>query len=158
MRKTGFPPFIISMAYVLILKNRIIDWRMYLLPAGESTYLGAVKSMVIDPYPTDEPLALRLMRRPKPLSCEYIILISRNLKLKDNLQVHPLPISLTMGLTVAQLPFHFVGSGMPPNCPMRLPRRSRRISNSGRDYDDMRGSGGYQAVAECAGKVQDSAI
>jgi len=58
-----------------------------LLPAGESTYLGTIKSMVIDPYPPDELLADRLARRPTPLSNEYIILISRNLKLKDNIQV-----------------------------------------------------------------------
>jgi len=44
--------------------------------------------MVIDPYPPDELLADRLARRATPLSNEYIILISRNLKHKDNIQVH----------------------------------------------------------------------
>jgi hypothetical protein len=52
-----------------------VDWRAFLLPAGESSFLGGIKSMVIDPFIPDEPLQDRFDRRNMPLHDQKIIMI-----------------------------------------------------------------------------------
>ena len=44
----------------------MVDWKPYLLPAGQAEVLG-VKSMVIDPFIPNESLFTRLKRRFLPL-------------------------------------------------------------------------------------------
>jgi hypothetical protein len=61
-------------------QNRVVDWKSYLLPSGDAEGLG-VKSMVIDPFITHEPLSSRLKRRYLPfLNGKVLIITSRNKK------------------------------------------------------------------------------
>ncbi|KAL2845245.1 hypothetical protein BJY01DRAFT_263709 [Aspergillus pseudoustus] len=64
-----------------VAKNRVLDWDLYLLPAGESSYLnGATKSRVLTPYPTTKAkLSETVAARPNLLGGQSVILItSRN--------------------------------------------------------------------------------
>jgi hypothetical protein len=48
---------------------------MYLLPAGESTFLGGIKSMVVDPFPPTKLLSKHLSKRYMPLEGEKILIV-----------------------------------------------------------------------------------
>ena len=54
-----------------------MDWQNYLLPAGESEYLGnMVKSMIVEPFSASESLSDRLNRRAVPFGGQKILVIS----------------------------------------------------------------------------------
>ncbi|CEN60180.1 hypothetical protein ASPCAL02621 [Aspergillus calidoustus] len=61
-----------------VVKNRILDWELYLLPAGESSYLnGATKSRNLTPYPTSTAkLSETVAARPNLLSGQSVLLIT----------------------------------------------------------------------------------
>ncbi|KAI9863694.1 MAG: hypothetical protein M1813_003717 [Trichoglossum hirsutum] len=70
-------------------KNEIMDWDTYLLPSGESNYLGGTaRSRVLQLYP---PLTAKLSdtiaARPKPLEGQSVILIMGNGKAEDRRKV-----------------------------------------------------------------------
>lgn len=56
---------------------------MYLLPAGDSTFLGGVKSMVVDPFPPGQLLSQRLSARYVPLQNEKVLIITGRGKTAD---------------------------------------------------------------------------
>jgi hypothetical protein len=49
---------------------------MFLLPAGESTFLGCIKSMIVESFSPTEELSFRLRRRNVPLLDEKIVLVT----------------------------------------------------------------------------------
>ncbi|KAI9765502.1 MAG: hypothetical protein M1840_007328 [Geoglossum simile] len=66
-------------------KNKIVDWDPYLLPSGESSYLGgSARSRILNPYP---PLTAQLpdtiTSRPKPLRGQSVILVMGKGKAED---------------------------------------------------------------------------
>ncbi|KAL4974395.1 hypothetical protein BDW66DRAFT_152948 [Aspergillus desertorum] len=64
-----------------VAKGQIMDWQMYLLPAGESSYLnGATKSRILTPYPAARArLSKTVAARPNLLNGQSVLLItSRN--------------------------------------------------------------------------------
>jgi hypothetical protein len=60
-----------------------------LLPAGESKFLGGVKSMVVDPFLPEENLSHRLLRRQTPLLDQKILVIIGKSKVKEDAKVRP---------------------------------------------------------------------
>jgi hypothetical protein len=62
-----------------------VDWRVYLLPAGETSFLPGVKSMIVDPFIPDEKLSDRLLRRDTPLLDEGILVLKGRVGRKDNM-------------------------------------------------------------------------
>ena len=60
---------------------------MYLLPAGDSTFLGTVKSMVLEPFPVEENLSKRLLRRPVPLFGQKVLVVTGRGKNKEDAKV-----------------------------------------------------------------------
>jgi hypothetical protein len=64
-----------------------VDWRAYLLPAGDAEVLGGVKSMVIDPFTPGEPLSHRLERRFTPFLDEHVLIITGKGKKKEDSRV-----------------------------------------------------------------------
>ena len=62
---------------------------MYLLPAGDSTFLGGIKSMVVDPFPADQPLSQRLSTRYMPLQNDKILIITGRGKSAETKVPHP---------------------------------------------------------------------
>lgn len=65
----------------------MVDWRTYLLPSGESAFLGGVKSMVVDPFPPEELLSQRLLRRNVPLLDQKILVVTGKTKAKKESKV-----------------------------------------------------------------------
>ncbi|KAL4950844.1 BRCT domain-containing protein [Aspergillus filifer] len=61
-----------------VAKGRILDWEMYLLPAGESSYLnGATKSRFLMPYPANRArLSETVALRPNLLKGQSVLLIT----------------------------------------------------------------------------------
>ncbi|KAL4938582.1 hypothetical protein BDV06DRAFT_231678 [Aspergillus oleicola] len=61
-----------------VAKGQILDWEMYLLPAGESSYLnGATKSRILMPYPaTRARLSDTIASRPNLLNGQSVLLIT----------------------------------------------------------------------------------
>ncbi|KAL4870203.1 hypothetical protein BDV12DRAFT_184603 [Aspergillus spectabilis] len=61
-----------------VAKGQILDWEMYLLPAGESSYLnGAAKSRILTPYPaTKARLYETVAARPNLLNGQSVLLIT----------------------------------------------------------------------------------
>ncbi|PYH96169.1 hypothetical protein BO71DRAFT_472604 [Aspergillus ellipticus CBS 707.79] len=61
-----------------VAKKQLLDWEMYLLPAGESTYLnGATKSRLLAPYPTTEArLSETIAGRPNLLNGQSVLLVT----------------------------------------------------------------------------------
>ncbi|PYI22945.1 hypothetical protein BO99DRAFT_409716 [Aspergillus violaceofuscus CBS 115571] len=61
-----------------VARGRIIDWEIYLLPAGESTYLnGATKSRILTPYPaTEARLSETIAGRPNLLNGQSVLLVT----------------------------------------------------------------------------------
>ncbi|KAL3459839.1 hypothetical protein BJX64DRAFT_301003 [Aspergillus heterothallicus] len=59
-------------------KNQVMDWELYLLPAGESSYLnGATKSRILTPYPTTKAnLSETVAARPNLLNGQSVLLIT----------------------------------------------------------------------------------
>ncbi|KAL4812805.1 fungal Rad9-like Rad53-binding-domain-containing protein [Aspergillus spinulosporus] len=69
-----------------VAKGQIMDWEMYLLPAGESSYLnGATKSRILTPYPaTRARLSKTISSRPNLLNGQSVLLITgRNGKVDE---------------------------------------------------------------------------
>ncbi|KAL4771716.1 fungal Rad9-like Rad53-binding-domain-containing protein [Aspergillus nidulans var. acristatus] len=69
-----------------VAKGQVIDWEMYLLPAGESSYLnGATKSRILTPYPaTRARLSKTISSRPNLLNGQSVLLITgRNGKVDE---------------------------------------------------------------------------
>jgi hypothetical protein len=60
---------------------------MFLLPSGESTFLGGVKSMVVDPFHPEELLSQRLLRRNVPLLDQKILAVTGKTKAKKESKV-----------------------------------------------------------------------
>ncbi|KZF20376.1 hypothetical protein L228DRAFT_250060 [Xylona heveae TC161] len=60
-----------------ISKTRIIDWQPYLLPSGESSFLGgAIHSRILQPYPADTAtFAATVDARPRLLSGRSVLLV-----------------------------------------------------------------------------------
>jgi len=69
---------------------------MYLLPAGESTFLGGIKSMVVEPYPPTQLLSQHLSKRYVPLQNEKILIVMGKDKTVEAkvLPTHPSPTPL----------------------------------------------------------------
>ncbi|KAJ0415877.1 hypothetical protein BJY00DRAFT_304598 [Aspergillus carlsbadensis] len=61
-----------------VARNQVLDWELYLLPAGESSYLnGATKSRILTPYPTFKAkLSETVAARPNLLSGQSVLLIT----------------------------------------------------------------------------------
>ncbi|RAL06987.1 uncharacterized protein BO97DRAFT_438760 [Aspergillus homomorphus CBS 101889] len=61
-----------------VARGRIVDWEIYLLPAGESTYLnGATKSRILTPYSaTEARLSETIARRPNLLNGQSVLLVT----------------------------------------------------------------------------------
>ncbi|KAL4991617.1 fungal Rad9-like Rad53-binding-domain-containing protein [Aspergillus falconensis] len=61
-----------------VAKGQVMDWEMYLLPAGESSYLnGATKSRILTPYPaTRARLSKTVAARPNLLNGQSVLLIT----------------------------------------------------------------------------------
>ncbi|KAL6232862.1 hypothetical protein BDW75DRAFT_10327 [Aspergillus navahoensis] len=61
-----------------VAKGQVMDWEMYLLPAGESSYLnGATKSRILAPYPaTRARLSKTVAARPNLLNGQSVLLIT----------------------------------------------------------------------------------
>ncbi|PWY86395.1 hypothetical protein BO94DRAFT_535549 [Aspergillus sclerotioniger CBS 115572] len=61
-----------------VARRQILDWEMYLLPAGESTYLnGATKSRILAPYPaTEARLSETIAGRPNLLQGQSMLLVT----------------------------------------------------------------------------------
>ncbi|OOF94385.1 hypothetical protein ASPCADRAFT_516623 [Aspergillus carbonarius ITEM 5010] len=61
-----------------VARRQILDWEMYLLPAGESTYLnGATKSRILAPYPaTEARLSETIAGRPNLLHGQSMLLVT----------------------------------------------------------------------------------
>ncbi|KAL4801578.1 hypothetical protein BDV18DRAFT_167301 [Aspergillus unguis] len=61
-----------------VVKGRILDWEMYLLPAGESSYLnGATKSRILAPYlATKARLSETVAARPNLLNGQSVLLVT----------------------------------------------------------------------------------
>ncbi|KAL4996306.1 hypothetical protein BDV10DRAFT_172549 [Aspergillus recurvatus] len=61
-----------------VAKGQVMDWEMYLLPAGESSYLnGATKSRILTPYPaTRARLSETVAARPNLLNGQSVLLIT----------------------------------------------------------------------------------
>ncbi|KAL2794154.1 hypothetical protein BJX66DRAFT_351322 [Aspergillus keveii] len=61
-----------------VAKSQILNWELYLLPAGESSYLnGATKSRILTPYPTSKAkLSETVAARPNLLSGQSVLLIT----------------------------------------------------------------------------------
>ncbi|KAL2810209.1 hypothetical protein BJX63DRAFT_423261 [Aspergillus granulosus] len=61
-----------------VAKNQVVDWELYLLPAGESSYLnGATKSRILTPYPTTKAkLSETVAARPNLLNGQSVLLIT----------------------------------------------------------------------------------
>ncbi|GLA39272.1 hypothetical protein AnigIFM63309_006609 [Aspergillus niger] len=59
-------------------RGQILDWEIYLLPAGESTYLnGATKSRFLTPYPaTEARLSETIAGRPNLLNGQSVLLVT----------------------------------------------------------------------------------
>ncbi|KAH0565878.1 hypothetical protein GP486_000735 [Trichoglossum hirsutum] len=70
-------------------KNEVVDWDPYLLPAGESNYLGgSARSRVLQHYsPLTAQLPNTIASRPKPLESQSVILIMGNGKAEDRRKV-----------------------------------------------------------------------
>ncbi|KAL4788449.1 hypothetical protein BJX76DRAFT_344861 [Aspergillus varians] len=66
-----------------VAKGQVLDWEMYLLPAGESSYLnGATKSRILSAYPaTKARLSETVASRPNLLNGQSVLLVTgRNSK------------------------------------------------------------------------------
>ncbi|RDW93170.1 chromatin-binding protein RAD9 [Aspergillus mulundensis] len=61
-----------------VAKGRVMDWELYLLPAGESSYLnGATRSRILSPYPaTGARLSETVAARPNLLDGQSVLLIT----------------------------------------------------------------------------------
>ncbi|KAL2863494.1 uncharacterized protein BJX67DRAFT_390622 [Aspergillus lucknowensis] len=61
-----------------VANGQVLDWEMYLLPAGESSYLnGATKSRILAPYPaTKAKLSETVAVRPNLLNGQSVLLIT----------------------------------------------------------------------------------
>lgn len=61
-----------------VAKGQVLDWEMYLLPSGESSYLnGATKSRILMPYPaTKARLSETIAARPNLLNGQSVLLIT----------------------------------------------------------------------------------
>ncbi|PYH42742.1 chromatin-binding protein RAD9 [Aspergillus saccharolyticus JOP 1030-1] len=61
-----------------VARGQIVDWEIYLLPAGESTYLnGATKSRILTPYPaTEARLSETIAGRPNLLNGQSVLLVT----------------------------------------------------------------------------------
>ncbi|PYI12195.1 BRCT domain protein [Aspergillus sclerotiicarbonarius CBS 121057] len=61
-----------------VARRQIVDWEMYLLPAGESIYLnGATKSRILTPYPaTEARLSETIAGRPNLLHGQSMLLVT----------------------------------------------------------------------------------
>ncbi|GKZ19631.1 hypothetical protein AbraIFM66951_003745 [Aspergillus brasiliensis] len=61
-----------------VARRQIVDWELYLLPAGESTYLnGATKSRFLAPYPaTEARLSETIAGRPNLLNGQSVLLVT----------------------------------------------------------------------------------
>ena len=69
-----------------VAKGQVMDWEMYLLPAGESSYLnGATKSRILTPYSaTRARLSKTISSRPNLLNGQSVLLITgRNGKVDE---------------------------------------------------------------------------
>ena len=64
---------------------------MFLLPAGESKFLGGIKSMVVEPFFNNENLSYRLMKRQIPLFDQKILVVTGKGKVKEEAAVIPDP-------------------------------------------------------------------
>ncbi|KAL5355421.1 hypothetical protein BJX96DRAFT_183256 [Aspergillus floccosus] len=60
-----------------VAQGRVVDWEMYLLPAGESSYLnGATKSRILPPYPANKArLPDTIAARPNLLQGQSVLIV-----------------------------------------------------------------------------------
>ncbi|TKA72592.1 hypothetical protein B0A49_03445 [Cryomyces minteri] len=67
-----------------IKQNIILTWERYLLPAGESSFLGAVRSRVLLPSPAAEArLSMMIDTRPKLLNGRSVLLVTGKGKVEE---------------------------------------------------------------------------
>ncbi|KAJ5689371.1 hypothetical protein N7462_003763 [Penicillium macrosclerotiorum] len=85
-----------------VAKGRVIDWAIYLLPAGESKYLnGATKSRVMLPTsPTDAHLSDTISSRPKLLGGKSVLIVTGRGKAGEKRRAY---IFLTFALGAARV-------------------------------------------------------
>src|SRR5277367_1642103 len=105
---------------------------MYLLPAGESTFLGAIKSMVVEPYPPTQLLSQRLSTRYIPLQDEKILIIIGKSKNAEAKVLPPWPPTKLTELE--KLPFHYPYARSKGSVSMSDVGGSRCLFVSGRVY------------------------
>lgn len=69
-----------------IAKNRVLNWEPYLLPSGESAFLGgAVRSRILQPYPAvTARLNATIEKRPKILAGRSVLLVMRGGKAEES--------------------------------------------------------------------------
>lgn len=69
-----------------IAKNRVLNWEPYLLPSGESAFLGgAVRSRILQPYPAvTARLTATIEKRPKILAGRSVLLVMRGGKAEES--------------------------------------------------------------------------
>lgn len=84
-----------------IVKQRVLPWAAYLLPSGESAFLGgAVRSRILPPFPTETSLLSDVIEnRPRMLEGASILLIMQKGE-EDTMKQHPL---LTFALSPARV-------------------------------------------------------
>lgn len=69
-----------------IAKNKVLNWEPYLLPSGESAFLGgAVRSRMLQPYPAASArLSATIENRPKILAGRSVLLVMRRGKAEES--------------------------------------------------------------------------
>lgn len=84
-----------------ISNQRVLPWEPYLLPAGESAFLGgAIHSRVLPPYDPNTATLTHVMNcRPKPLDGASVLLIMSKSE-EDTMKFHPL---ITHGLGASRV-------------------------------------------------------
>ena len=86
-----------------VAKQQLLPWETYLLPSGESSYLGgAVRSRILQPFPTETAtLAGIIGNRPKMLENSSVLLIMEKGQ-EDTMRQHPLITHALGGSKIAR--------------------------------------------------------
>ncbi|KAF5867191.1 hypothetical protein ETB97_004112 [Aspergillus alliaceus] len=82
-----------------VAQRQIIDWDMYLLPAGESSYLnGATKSRILNPYPAMQArLPETIAARPNLLHGQSVLVVMGRGKADEERRRAPLFLTYALG-------------------------------------------------------------
>ncbi|KAF3395897.1 DNA repair protein crb2 [Penicillium rolfsii] len=85
-----------------VAKGRILDWDIYLLPAGESTYLnGATRSRIMTPTPpTEARLSETIASRPRLLAGKSVLIVMGRGKAEEKRKAY---VFLTLALGASRV-------------------------------------------------------